>query len=459
MSDNDMNESKLLDNILDKALGKGFEQAEASFSTEESMSVDILNGEVSSFENSSSKEYSFRGKKNGQMGSCFAPDGDDENAEYMVKTALENCEVLDDEDEDFLYCDPNNSDLLCDQTSGNYGKNTYDKFSEVGLKLEKDILALSPDIKAVDYLTVSCGNNTSIVRNSLGLSKIRKGDEITIIAECRAVRDEEVKTGGHLWYGRDIDKFDEKEFLDVLGKKVLGKLGAHSIPSGEYKVIFDREAFVSLLRAFMNNFSSYAMQHGFSLLAGREGEKIASEVLTISEEPEYESAFDVFPFDGEGVKTYSKNLIENGVFIKALYNLKTAHKAGIESTGNGFKSGGSVGVGLTNVVIKPGEKDFDGLVGDMGDGLYITDLGGLHAGVNSVSGDFSLICEGYLIKGGKIDHPVEQITVSDNFYEVLKKVIATGSDIKPVPGGIGEYFSPSVVISSMNIAGSSGKEE
>ena len=78
---------------------------------------------------------------------------------------------------------------------------------------------------------------------------------------------------------------------------------------------------------------------------------------------------------------------------------------------------------------------------------------GLHAGVNKISGDFSLFCEGFLIKDGKIERPVEQITVADNFYDLLKKIIATGSDTISVPEGKGEYFCPSVVISNMNISG------
>ena len=174
----------------------------------------------------------------------------------------------------------------------------------------------------------------------------------------------------------------------------------------------------------------------------------------------YDKALLKFPFDSEGVLTKSKALIDNGVFVKALYNLKTAHKAGTQSTGNGFKGAFSapVGIGITNVVITPGEKDFDALCEWVQDGIYLTELNGLHAGVNKISGDFSLFCEGYLIKDGKICRPVEQITVADNFYDVLKKIIATGSDTIAVPEGKGEYFCPSVVISNMNISGDLGEE-
>ena len=453
-------QKKYINDLIDKAVAYGFEEAEACFMSSASMEINILNGEVSSYENSTMQGVGFRGKKNGQMGGSFTTSPDDEGMDFMIRTAMENCEVLDDEDEEFIYCDPDNPHLESIQLSGTYDKNTYDRFSSVGLTLEKDILALSPYIKAVDYLSISCSTGPSVSVNSKGLYTYKDSDYISIFAEARAEKDGVVKTGGHYWFGNDIDEFKPEPFLKILKKKVINKFGGASVDSGEYKVIFDSEAFVSLLNTFMGSFSSYSMQKGLSLLAGKEGQVIASELFTLREEPMYEKALLKFPFDSEGVLTKSKALIDNGVFVKALYNLKTAHKAGTESTGNGFKGAFSAPVGIcaTNLVVTPGEMDFEQLCAWVGDGIYLTDLNGLHAGVNKISGDFSLFCEGYLIKDGKIARPVEQITVADNFYDVLKKIIATGSDTISVPEGKGEYFCPSVVISKMNISGDLGEE-
>ena len=446
--------------LVEKAVEYGFEEAEACFMSTSSMEINILNSEVSSYENSTLEGVGFRGKKNGQMGGSFTTDLGDDAIDFMLSTAMENCEVLNDEDEEFIYCDPQNAHLESIQLSGAYDKNTYERFEKTGLELEKDILALSEYIKAVDYLSVSCGTGPSISVNSKGLYTYKDSDYITIFAEARAEKDGVVKTGGHYWFGKDIDEFDKEAFLKVLKKKVLGKLGASSVDSGEYKVIFDSEAFVSLLHTFLGAFSSYNMQKGLSLLKGKEGDTIASDIFTLREEPMYEEALIKFPFDSEGVLTSSKALIDRGVFVKALYNLKTAHKEGKESTGNGFKSAFSapVGISATNLVVTPGDKSFDELCEWIGEGIYLTELNGLHAGVNQISGDFSLFCEGYLIKDGKIARPVEQITVADNFYEVIKKIIAVGSDTISVPEGKGEYFCPSVAVSKMNISGDTGEE-
>ena len=107
----------------------------------------------------------------------------------------------------------------------------------------------------------------------------------------------------------------------------------------------------------------------------------------------------------------------------------------------------------TNLIVEPGEKDFEQLVEEVGEGIILTDLSGLHAGVNAISGDFSLLCEGYLIENGKKGRPVEQITVAGNFYDVLKSIKSIGKDVINLPSGEGEFFTPSVYIESLAISG------
>ena len=285
--------------------------------------------------------------------------------------------------------------------------------------------------------------------NTKGLYAFTDSDGITIFAGARAEKDGVVKSGGHFWIGNDIDKFDLDAFIDKVSDNLITKFGASSVRSGSYDTIFKSDAFVSLFAAFFGNFSSFAMQKGLSLLAGKQGTKIASDALTIREVPMYEKALNKIPFDSEGVLTYEKAIIDKGVFSTALYNLKTAYKEGIKSTGNGF--GGNIGV--SNIVITPGEKDFDALMEAVGNGLIITEVSGLHAGVNAVSGDFSLLSEGFVIENGKKGRPVEQITISGNFYDLIKNISEFGNDVENNLGSRGEVFCPSVIIKDVNVAG------
>ena len=432
----------------------GFEECEASFATDGSMSIDILNGEVSSYENSATSTLSFRGLVNGQMGYCSTNILEDSSIDYLLKSAMENCLVLDDEDPQFIYCDENNKNLYYSQVTEAYSKNTYKRFSELGLKLEKEILALDPRIDAVDFLTISCSTGPYLIINSKGLHSYKDSDGMSIVASARATdSDGSVKSGGNYWIGNDIDKFDMDKFLAKFKENLIGKMGAKSCKSGNYKTVLKNEAFQQFFMVFFGNFLATSMQRGLSLLADKEGSIIASSALTIREEPMFEDALTKIPFDDEGVLTTSKAIIDKGVFATALYDLKSAHKAGKTSTGNGFRGGSSVSEAPTNLVVETGDKSFDELLEEVGEGIILTDLSGLHAGVNAISGDFSLLCEGYLIENGKQGRPVEQITVAGNLYEVLKSVKSVGNDIINVPCGEGEFFTPSVYVSSLAISG------
>ena len=443
-----------MEKLVKAGMEYGFEECEASFAQNGSMSIDILKGEVSSYENSATSTLSFRGLKNGQMGYCSTNILSNDSIEFLLKSAMENCEVLNDEDPQFIYCDENNKDLYFSQIKDAYAKNTYKSFSELGLKLEKAILALDERIDAVDNLSLACSRGPYLIINSKGLHSYRDTDGMSIYAGARATdSDGSVKSGGHFWIGNDIDEFDMDKFLAKFKENLLGKMGARSCKSGGYKTIIRNEAFQQFFLAFFGNFTATLMQRGLSILNGREGEVIASDVFTVREEPMYDKALTKIPFDDEGVLTTSKAIIDKGVFATALYDLRSAYKAGKKSTGNGFRSGSAVSEAPTNLIVEPGTKSFDELCKEAGEGIIITDMSGLHAGVNPISGDFSLLCEGYLIEDGKKGRPVEQITVAGNFYSAIKEIISVGNDIINLPSGEGEFFTPSVLIRELAISG------
>jgi PmbA protein len=123
----------------------------------------------------------------------------------------------------------------------------------------------------------------------------------------------------------------------------------------------------------------------------------------------------------------------------------------VESTGNGFKPSFKTAVGIapSNFYIAAGTDSREELIAGMGDGLVITNLEGLHSGANAVSGDFSLSAEGFLVRGGKIERPVEQITIAGNFFSLLKDIEAVASDIQFK----GNVNSPSVLVRELSVAG------
>ena len=225
------------------------------------------------------------------------------------------------------------------------------------------------------------------------------------------------------------------------------------IPSGFYPVVLEKHAASALLRGFFSLFSGEAAQKGLSLLGDKVGQAIAADCVNMVDDPLF--AANPRPFDDEGVPSVRTAVVENGVLKTMLHNLKTAVKAGCASTSNGGRGSAAspVGVAPSNFMIVPGEKSYDQLLEDLGDGLIIRDISGLHAGLNPISGDFSLLAGGWLQKDGKLQ-PVEQITVAGNFFTLLKEVEEVGSDLwLGIPQG-SIVASPSLKIRGLMVSGS-----
>ena len=205
----------------------------------------------------------------------------------------------------------------------------------------------------------------------------------------------------------------------------------------------------SLLQTFCGIFSAENAQQKLSLLSGREGETIASPLITIMDDPLLPGGLATSAFDGEGSASRTKAVVEQGVLKTLLHNRRTAAKQGVETTGNARRAG-RMDVAPTNFYIVPGSRSLDQLLQDMEDGLLITDVSGLHAGANPVSGDFSLLSNGFVIRGGKQAEPVERVTVAGNFYQLLKAVRAVGSDLEFPGSSVG---SPSLDVGTLPVSG------
>ena len=177
---------------------------------------------------------------------------------------------------------------------------------------------------------------------------------------------------------------------------------------------------------------------------------VAAECVTIMDDPPLEKGGASSAFDGDGVPTRVKAVVDGGKLTTLLHNLKTANKQGVETTAN---ASAGKGVSPTNFYFKASDVSFEDMVAKTGDGLLITQLMGMHSGANAISGDFSLAARGFSIKDGKLDRPVDQITIAGNFYTMLKDIEAVGSDMHfGFPGG-SCFGSPCVLVKSLSVAG------
>ncbi len=440
-----------INKLFEKAKNSGFNEYEVYYVDRESLSINVYNEEVEKYNLTTSYGLSFRGKINEKIGYSYTEILDEDAIKMLVKNAKESALAIENEDIQFIY-----------EGDKEYKEvNTYykalenlpaDKLIDLALSMEREAKKL--DDRVVSFGGCGIGYNKAKygIINSKGLNLENKSNLLSAYVVPIIKDGENMHDGIGYITAKSLDEVNSKKLADDGVNEALSKVGGKSVPSGKYKVIINNEAMVSLLSTFAGVFSGDAAQKGLSLLKGKEGEIIASKKVTLLDDPHLEDGLASVPFDDEGVSTKKKDIIHEGKLITLLHNLKTANKGNTKSTGNGFKNsyGSPVGVSPTNLYLKNGEKSFDELLKEVGEGLIITDFAGLHSGANSITGDFSLAAKGFYIKDGKKDCPVEQITVAGNFFNLLKDIEEVGNDLKFPMSSIG---SPSVKISELSVAG------
>lgn len=437
--------------LFEKALNEGFEDCEVYYTDGEDISITVYEGEVEKYNLDKSFGVSFRGMLNGKMGYSYTEILDDKAIDMLIKNAKEASKCIESTDEQFIY-----------EGDKYYSKvQTYSeklenidaaKLIEIALDLEKQTKEYSDKVVNISSCKVSYSSSKNGIYNTKGLELSNKGNLI-IAYVIPIVEDNNEKQDGMGYKIADsLEEIDTKEIAKQGVKEALSKLGGSTISSGNYKTIVYNEAMASLLETFADIFSGEAAQRGLSLLKGKEGEIIASDIVSIVDDPLLDKGLASTPFDDEGVATFKKDIVSNGVLNTLLHNLKTAHKANVKTTGNGFKASYSspVSVEPTNFYIEKGEASIKELMEEIKEGIMVTDFAGLHSGANSITGDFSLAAKGFYIKDGKKEYPVEQITVAGNFFDLLKNIKFIGNDLNFPISSVG---APSVIVEGLSVAG------
>ena len=215
-------------------------------------------------------------------------------------------------------------------------------------------------------------------------------------------------------------------------------LGATKGPSGRSTVVFDRRVATTLLSVISSALSGEAVEKGRSFFAGRLGEQVAGSVLTLVDDPTDPRAYGAAAYDAEGLACRRNVLVENGVLRRFLYDTVSASRAGTASTGSAVRGGfsGTPGPGCRALALTVGPEgyDQDGVLGAVGEGLFVQSVTGVHSGVNPISGDFSVGAEGLMIRNGALAEPVREITVASTLQRILQSVVAIGADVEWLPG-------------------------
>ena len=446
-----MNFSELKDVLVNAAVSAGITEYEIYYTSDAEISVGGLNREINSFSSGTSGGICFRALYDGRMGYASTELMEESEMNELVLRAIENAKSTDKIDENGLF-----------GGSPSYDEprmKPYSPLSAAQLKtLTTDIM--DKTYAASDKVTDGTSSNAISASITVGLANSHGLDLVNNCGINVVVAESVVSDNGEMQADYSIKAYDENTDVAAMAKEAtdgaLQKIGAGLVESGKYDVIIDGAQMRSILSVFSSAFSAKNAQMGISLLNGKEGEKIASDKITLTDDPMREGSSVGTPFDAEGVATKRKAVIENGVLKTLLHNRETAKKAGVISTANASKRSYSAPVGISPYAfcIEAGSLSMDELYAKVGEGILITEVKGLHAGADPVTGDFSLESAGFMIRGGKRAEAVKSFTIAGNFFELLKSVDELSDEVKvSVSSGFTYFGSPAILVRGMSVAG------
>ena len=446
---------ELIKNSLVEALSAaGIGEYEIYYTSGSDNSVGTLNKEVNAFSSSTSGGLCLRLLKDGKMGYASTELMEEGEMIELVGRAIANADATEKPDTVGIY-----------QGGEEYEENRIPTFVPVStatlrsaaVKLGEALFNKSEKVQlGSESQAISAGLDIRIV-NSHGLDLCCSCGVNALVGQAVVMDNGEMQADYSL---KEFNADNAEAVIDTVVSEAVGdalaKIGADLVPSGKYNVVISGKQMRSLVSVFSSAFSAKTVIDGMSPLKDKLGEPIAAPIITITDDPQREGSSVGITFDAEGVPTHRHEIVRGGVLNTFLHNRETAAQMNTVTTANASKAGYSspVGVRPHSFCIEAGDKTRDELFTLAGDGIYVTEIKGLHAGANAITGDFSLESEGFMIRGGKLCEAVKSFTIAGNFFDLLKSVSALGNSIeRGVQTGFTAFGSPDVFVPEMSVAG------
>lgn len=434
--------------LIKKAIAAGFSDLEVYEDSATNLTIAIFNGVVDKNQVSDVSTITIRGIYQGKM-AYLSLENKDEDIDYVINNLINNAKCLTTDEEFEIFA---GSPSYPEHRSISSDFNNYASFDKIEMlkQLESKVKAADSRILFVPYCNYEEEKFMVRIVNSKGLDIVKQNEFCVVYAQAVAKENNDSQSGFEVQVKLRYEDLDIDKICQDVVKKTVSMLNAKPVSSKTYPVVVENEAMTSLFAAYQSIFSGEAGIKKITPLLGKENTKIMSDKITIIDDPLYKDAILVEPFDDEGVACYQKEVVKDGVLKTFLHNLKTAKYFKTQSTGNGFKAGANISVRGSNIHIVPGQLSKEDLLKDIDEGLLVTSFDGLHAGVNPISGDFSLKTSGFLIKKGQIERAVTLIVAAGNFFKLMNDVEEVGSDLYLSYQGIG---APSIKFKGIAISG------
>ena len=437
--------------VVKRAVGGGATAAEAVVREGSEFSTVVRLGEVETLKESGAKAVGVRVFFGQRAASTYSSDLSSKGLDTLVNNALALAKVTSEDphaglpqrDEQGSTAD--DLDLYYDDV---YSLSTAGRIDQAR-RAERAAMAADPRIRNSEGGSFDAATGRKVLANSNGFVGEYQRSYCSVAAVPIAEVDSKMQRD--FWYSvaHSLGRLDSPEEVGrIAAERTLRRLGARKVKTTRVPVVFDPQVARSLLGELCDAVNGDSIYRGASFLAGKLGERIAGENVTIIDDGAMPGGFGTAPFDGEGVPTRRTVVIERGVLKSYLLNTYTAKKLGMKTTGNASRGlAGNPGISAGNFFLQSGSRSPQEIIAGIPDGLYVTEFLGF--GVNLVTGDFSRGASGLWISGGELAYPVEEITVAGNLKDMLFNVTEIGNDLV----FRGPVASPTLRIDGMTVAG------
>ncbi len=433
-----------------QAIALGATDAECTVSEGEEFSANVRLGEVETLKEAGSRGAGLRILIGRKTGSSYTSDLSAEGVRHMVTSAIELAAITTEDphaglpERDELGSNDGDLHLSSDDVAA------LDTPFKIQLARRAEAAALQADKRINNSEGASFDSHLGrrIFANSRGFAGDYRSSYCSISAVPVAKQGDSMERDYWFSMARGYAGLERPEDVGrIAAERTVRRLGAVKVDTQRVPVIFEPRTARSLLENLFDAIEGRAIFRQSSFLAGKLGEKIASENITVIDDGTIAGLFGTSPFDDEGVPTRRTPVIENGILKNYLLNTYSARKLGMKTTGNAARGiSGNAGIGHGNFFLEKGTRTPAELIASVPNGFYVTELIG--SGVNIATGDYSRGAAGLWIRNGELAFAVSEVTIAGTLQQMFMGMEA-GSDLE----FRGSTASPTVLIQEMTVGG------
>jgi PmbA protein len=439
---------------VEAALAAGAGEAEGYASREGGREIRVHGGEVESLTAAAQGGIGIRAWIGGRVGYAYGTDLSEAGVGTIAARAAAAAAIAD-EDEFATPPQPAAIEALPGLSDPSLAAWSTGQVAELALSVERTALSADGRVAGVEQVVYADSAERVAIASSTGIAGEYESSECFAYLQALAEGDGVRETGLGFGLARGPEDLDPEAIGNEAAERATSMIGASKPASRSCPVVLDPTVAASFAGLIGGALAASAVQRGRSPFAGRLGEALASEALALHDDGRDPGGSASAPFDGEGVPRRRLGLIEDGRLRAFLYDTYTANREQTASTGSASRQGyrSQPRVSASNLVVASGAASFAELLGSAGDGVFVTDVAGLHSGVNPVTGVFSVGASGRAIRGGELAEPLREFTIAGDLVAMLGDVRAAGADSRWVPFG-GSVRTPPLLIGTMAVSGS-----